>query len=266
MYVRLAFAVAAHLEPDILIIDEVLAVGDAEFQRKCLGKMENVAKQGGATVIFVSHQMNAVEVLCTRALLLFRGALQAQGSVPEVVRSYLQRDTTMSWTNVADEYDNLYFRPTRLALVDAKSQTLCRELRADEIFGVLIEGQVGMLDVALVVGYAIYSTSGALLFWSTQTDTAENQWPKLGVGFNRLVSWIPRHFLNEGDYRIELIVSLHWRAWLCQPDVDAPVIHFKLRAGLSESPHWILARPGLLAPILPFEVLPSTIQQQPPES
>ncbi|MBK9175728.1 MAG: ABC transporter ATP-binding protein [Flavobacteriales bacterium] len=88
MYVRLAFAVAAHLEPEILIVDEVLAVGDAEFQRKCLGKMRSVAGEG-RTVLFVSHNMDAVQKLCNTGLLLNKGRLIASGSMEDVVRSYL---------------------------------------------------------------------------------------------------------------------------------------------------------------------------------
>ena len=91
MYVRLAFAVAAHLEPEILVVDEVLAVGDAAFQRKCLGKMESVAGEG-RTVLFVSHQMDAVQRLCNKGLLLHRGGLIASGAMDEVARHYLQRN------------------------------------------------------------------------------------------------------------------------------------------------------------------------------
>jgi len=93
MYVRLAFAVAAHLEPEILIVDEVLAVGDAAFQKKCLGKMENVTKEG-RTVLFVSHNMAAVQSLCERACLLDSGKMIREGSVQEVVRQYLQSVTS----------------------------------------------------------------------------------------------------------------------------------------------------------------------------
>ena len=89
MYVRLAFAVAAHLEPEILIVDEVLAVGDAEFQRKCLGKMQDVSGKG-RTVLFVSHNMEAVQKLCNKGLLLDQGRLEATGSMEQVVRGYLE--------------------------------------------------------------------------------------------------------------------------------------------------------------------------------
>jgi lipopolysaccharide transport system ATP-binding protein len=88
MYVRLAFAVAAHLEPEILVVDEVLAVGDAEFQKKCLGKMDDVAK-GGRTVLFVSHNMAAINRLCSYAILMNAGKILAQGSTAEVTEKYL---------------------------------------------------------------------------------------------------------------------------------------------------------------------------------
>ncbi len=91
MYVRLAFSVAAHLEPEILIVDEVLAVGDAEFQKKCLGRMRDVSVNDGRTVLFVSHNIAAVSALCTRALLLNKGKIEAQGAVDDVLKKYLQQ-------------------------------------------------------------------------------------------------------------------------------------------------------------------------------
>jgi lipopolysaccharide transport system ATP-binding protein len=119
MYVRLAFAVAAHLEPEILIVDEVLAVGDAEFQKKCLGKMHDVAT-GGRTVLFVSHNMQAVSVLCSRAVFLRGGSLEYAGGVEETIEAYL---STFSNTVGSDELPDSRFgsgeyrytiaRPTR---------------------------------------------------------------------------------------------------------------------------------------------------------
>ncbi|MEO8587731.1 MAG: polysaccharide ABC transporter ATP-binding protein [Flavobacteriales bacterium] len=97
MYVRLAFAVAAHLEPEILIVDEVLAVGDAQFQRKCLGKMEEVSGQG-RTILFVSHQMDAVQRLCNKGLLLHQGRLIGSGSMQQVVDQYLSSHASSSAT------------------------------------------------------------------------------------------------------------------------------------------------------------------------
>lgn len=105
MYVRLAFAVAAHLEPEILVVDEVLAVGDAEFQKKCLGKMEEVAKGQGRTILFVSHNMSAVRSLCSRAILLSNGRLVTDNSVDEVIESYLSAgsETDLVWERPAGD-------------------------------------------------------------------------------------------------------------------------------------------------------------------
>lgn len=106
MYVRLAFAVAAHLEPEILIVDEVLAVGDAQFQKKCLGKMQDVSKQGGRTVLFVSHSMDAIQRLCSQCIMLGHGQLVAQGNTPNVVVQYLSNNSYKAspnqWIDVAN--------------------------------------------------------------------------------------------------------------------------------------------------------------------
>jgi lipopolysaccharide transport system ATP-binding protein len=102
MYMKLAFAVASHLEPEILLVDEVLAVGDAQFQKKCLGKMGDVSRQG-RTVLFVSHNMTAVKALCTRALLIEAGRVGLEGDVDEVVNRYLSAGTDMATTGIIPE-------------------------------------------------------------------------------------------------------------------------------------------------------------------
>ena len=103
MYVRLAFAVAAHLEPEILLVDEVLAVGDAQFQKKCLGKMEDVAHSSGRTILFVSHSMAAIENLCNRCVMLSKGTLVAQGETSMVLRQYAQ--TSQSTQPIGERND-----------------------------------------------------------------------------------------------------------------------------------------------------------------
>lgn len=114
MYVRLAFAVAAHLEPEILIVDEVLAVGDAEFQKKCLGKMKDVSNQG-RTVIFVSHNLVAVKSLCTRGILMERGGITFLGSADETVEHYMkfnaaQLNPSISFTSPAEALGNEFIK------------------------------------------------------------------------------------------------------------------------------------------------------------
>ncbi len=105
MYVRLAFAVAAHMDPDILIVDEVLAVGDAEFQKKCLGKMGQVTKEAGRTVIFVSHNMEAIKKLCTKCILLQEGRMEMFGPTDEVIQKYLDRVNQTNIITLANRRD-----------------------------------------------------------------------------------------------------------------------------------------------------------------
>ncbi|MCP6759832.1 MAG: ABC transporter ATP-binding protein [Fischerella sp. CENA71] len=107
MYVRLAFAVAAHLDPEILIVDEVLAVGDAQFQKKCLGKMQDVSKDQGRTVLFVSHNMDAIQRLCSQCVMLERGRVAAQGDTDSIVTRYMSSNSTMEsspnqWIDLSD--------------------------------------------------------------------------------------------------------------------------------------------------------------------
>jgi lipopolysaccharide transport system ATP-binding protein len=121
MYVRLAFAVAAHLEPEILIVDEVLAVGDTEFQKKCLGKMQSVATKEGRTVLFVSHNLAAVRTLCTRGIFLQQGRVNSIGTASEVLRAYV---TSLPQAGKTSELTFLYVGPkpkfTSLALEKLK--------------------------------------------------------------------------------------------------------------------------------------------------
>jgi lipopolysaccharide transport system ATP-binding protein len=258
MYVRLAFAVAAHLEPEILVVDEVLAVGDVEFQKKCLGKMSEVAHQG-RTVLFVSHNMGAIKALCSKAVLLSKGAVLLSGKTEEVASTYLRTGEVelSEWkSNLAEKkYVNPYFSPKRMCIVDSDLNLISGTASANKKIGVLIEGEIEKLHQSLTVGFAIYSPSGDLLFWSLHTDADPNNWPKLRQGNNKIVGWLPPHFLNEGVYRAELHLSLHYTEWLSEPGVNAPSINFEIYGELSQSPYWISARPGLNAPILDFETI-----------
>lgn len=112
MYVRLAFAVAAHLEPEILIVDEVLAVGDAQFQKKCLGKMEDVGKEG-RTVLFVSHNTNAVKTLCKKGILMHKGTVAGSGEVSSILETYLSTNTTVS-NFLPNTEAKVYFKQIRI--------------------------------------------------------------------------------------------------------------------------------------------------------
>ena len=254
MYTRLAFAVAAHLEPEILIVDEVLAVGDAEFQKKCLGKMQEVGSEG-RTVFFVSHNMGAVEKLCNCALMLEAGRIKRYSrDVSEVTREYLFGDAESEglsiWNNDTKKFDNPWFKPSAFYLCDSKGTPTTRIQRNDAPIILRIEGDIEQLDPAMFVGYEIFSQDGERLYRSTHKDGTIEEWPELHLGHNVLQTIIPARLLNEGEYRVELLVALHNRKGLVKPTLDAPAIFLTISGGLSDSPIWMSKRVGLLAPVI----------------
>ena len=254
MYMRLAFAVAAHLEPEILLVDEVLAVGDIAFQRKCLGKMQEVA-QSGRTVLFVSHNLNAVEELCQSALLLEHGrVVRLDSDVRSVLKQYLfgeqSAGVVAEWHNSGAEFQYPAFTPRRFFIADAQGGCHPMPVSNDDEFYFQIEGDITQPDNTLTLGYAIYAEDGTLLYYSYLTDSAEQDWPPLDAGHCVLRSRVPARFLNEGSYRLELIAQVHNRSWLMQPGVNAPQVTLVIQGGLSDSPIWVAKRPGILGPVL----------------
>jgi lipopolysaccharide transport system ATP-binding protein len=261
MYMRLAFAVAAHIETEILLVDEVLSVGDAEFQKKCLGKMGEVTR-AGRTVLFVSHNLNAVEQLCNRVIMLEGGRIKTDSrDVRSVVTGYLfgadENDNAASWVNSEGRFDNPYFTPKRFAIVDGEGREARNPVRNDADLWVEIDGEIKQTDTSLCVGYVLISQEGQVLYWTYHTDKREADWPDLKSGTVRLRSRFPKQFVNEGNYRLELISSLHFREWILEPGNNAPHITLVIQGGLSESPYWMSVRPGLLAPVLDWQSVSS---------
>jgi lipopolysaccharide transport system ATP-binding protein len=259
MYVRLAFAVAAHLESEILLLDEVLAVGDIGFQKKCLGKMKDASGEG-RTVLFVSHNMNAIAQLCESCMMLENGQLKKyDDTAKETIKAYLfgsEDDNHASeWVNIDDRLNNPWFKPLHFYLGDEKGNLASTPSSNDSDMWIYIKGEINDIDPALNIGYAIYSEDGALLYWSFQTDENDNEWIKLSKGINIIRTKLPGRFLNEGVYSIECIGNLHYRQWLFEPGNNAPSIFLTINGGLSDSPYWMVKRPGLLAPNMKFEVV-----------
>jgi len=261
MYVRLAFAVAAHLEPEILIIDEVLAVGDAAFQRKCLGKMNAVAHENGRTILFVSHNMGAIESLCHKVLLIEGGRIADQGKdIQGLVRRYLaqsnQHDQQPEWINPGAAYDRPYIHINRFALTDAAGRTIQNPVAKKDSVFVRIEGTLRKDVLGLEIGYGLFNNSETLLFWSTNLDGPDSMIPQIPVGDFVLQSEIPGHFLNEGEYHLDLFLGIYRSEWCCEPGVNAPRIRLDIQGGLGESRFWIETRPGIMGPIFPWRRMP----------
>jgi lipopolysaccharide transport system ATP-binding protein len=256
MYVRLAFAVAAHLEPEILVVDEVLSVGDAEFQKKSLGKMEDVSK-GGRTVLFVSHNLKAVSQLCTKALLLRSG--QAAHELEDVacaIKRYTQgiRSTlTSKWVNSGGLFVDPRFTPQRVFLGNADASACSMPLCKGADVWMYIEGDIEVFDPALQIGYELFSEDGTLLYVCFSTDQNEDNWPVRRSGHFLIRSQLPLSILNDGNYRIEVSAGLRWREWFCSPGYRAPSLSFEVAGMSASSSYWTEKRRGLLAPLLAWE-------------
>jgi lipopolysaccharide transport system ATP-binding protein len=201
MRVRLAFAVAAHLEPEILIVDEVLAVGDAAFQRKCLNKMQDVG-QGGRTVLFVSHNMAAVTRLCERGILLDEGKIMADGGIHDVVSAYMSSGTgtlaAREWTDPAKAPGGEIARLRAVRIIS-------RDGRVSE--AVDIRGRIGLqmeYDVLkpgydLLPHYYVHNDEGIVAFKTIDQDPEWRSKPR-PEGHYVSTAWIPGNFMAEGSH------------------------------------------------------------------
>jgi len=213
MYVRLAFAVAAHLEPEILVVDEVLAVGDMSFQKKCLNKMQDIG-EGGRTILFVSHNMGAIQTLCGRAVLLEAGDLIKDGSPSEVVATYLNEGNTpvgyKRWTE-NKRPGNRSFQLISVSLKNAGG-SLVNEINISEKVLLEIEYEVLQEGVRPVFSVVLFDANGYCVF-SSLSNTEENAYHgrSLSCGSYRSTCEIYGNFLNNGRYYVSIIgISDYW--------------------------------------------------------
>lgn len=204
MYVRLAFSVAAHLEPEILIVDEVLAVGDAEFQRRCVGKMESIGTSG-RTVLFVSHNMSTVARLCPRSILLDGGAVVIDGPTEAVVARYLggtEGATSVRRWDVDPPGDD-YARLREVRVVDSSSTTV-DHVSMTQTVGVELTFDLLREDQPVVPMLAVHSSGGALAFNALDPDP---RWQSPRRGTHVVTAWIPPNLLNEGEHTISVFLN-----------------------------------------------------------
>jgi lipopolysaccharide transport system ATP-binding protein len=205
MYVRLAFSVAAHMEPDILLVDEVLAVGDAEFQKKCLGKMEEVTTEEGRTILFVSHNMAAIQRLCAKTIWLEKGEVREFGKTEEVVGNYLthtsSRTTEARWEKDNAPGDNVAILHSA-RVVDENHHTI-PFTNANSKIGIEFTYEILKSGHTPIPNIHIYTVAGERAFMSHEEFDE-----KLGVvGKHRATMWIPENLLNEGTYVAGVVLS-----------------------------------------------------------
>ena len=252
MSVRLAFAVAAHLEPEILIIDEVLAVGDAEFQKKCINKMQAVGREG-RTVLFVSHNMEAVNMLCDRAILLEGGRIVLDGLVHDVVSAYLSNAGGTSecreWLDAetAPGGDIARLRAVRVRAEDGTQAQLVdvlKPFRLDMEYEVLRGGYV------LMPFFDFYTAENIHIFATVDLDPTWRATPRPTGRYVSTV-WIPPNLFNEGTMRVSVSLEI-MKPYITQFNVDS-VVNFTVydkMTGESARGDWMGKWAGAVRPKL----------------
>jgi lipopolysaccharide transport system ATP-binding protein len=248
MQMRLAFAVAAHLEPEILLVDEVLAVGDSEFQKKCLGKMEDVSR-GGRTILFVSHNMGAITRLCSRSLWLDSGKIARSGPSNEIVAEYQSRylTTRAEWTRPPVEHDTKEFRFLSVQSQNNDSETVSVFTSIEPVC-VEIRYEVTRSLSACQIGTRICGSDGVVLFTTSDADHAGVSALPKSPGCYRARFSIPGGFLRPGTYYV--VIGAHMPNRCAYDFVEEAVVFEISSVGSLTS---LDGRLGIVAPLIPWE-------------
>lgn len=213
MYMRLAFSIAAHLEPEILILDEVLAVGDVDFQHKCLDKMQAIMREG-RTILFVSHNMSAITRLCSRAVVLKKGRVVREGAAQTVVNEYLGADWGVAaekvWENENEAPQNEVVRLKSVRVVDESGRTaqsfdITKRIGLEATYEVLQGGQI------LITAFHIHGQDRQYLF-GLQDVMSDWQRRARETGVYTSTVWVPGNFFNEGGFVVDAAISSHYPA------------------------------------------------------
>jgi len=257
MYVRLAFAVAAHLESEILIVDEVLAVGDAEFQKKCLGKMGEVSKGEGRTVLFVSHNMGSIQNLCKNSILLNHGNLLLFDTTKKVISHYEKNDLSIQiekkW-DIKSAPGNNIVRLISIKCINKKLKSLENYDVTDEI-GISLEYEVLEGGSALWLGLNFFNEDGINLF-DTHNVTSHLYNYIHPIGKYTSTAWLPKNFFNEGKIIVSAAIfnhlkheiHLHIKDVIIFNIMDQLIDHEITSRGLSSGTF-----PGLLRPLIQWD-------------
>lgn len=211
MKVRLAFAVAAHLEPEILVIDEVLAVGDAEFQQKAIGKMKDIASDEGRTVLFVSHDMDAIQKLTKRAVVLSDGEVLYVGDTNKAVQQYLKKglesEPTISWDSLKTAPGNDFGRLKNVTIYNQQNK-ICKRFNVTEPINISVSYWDLNTEYANTAMIRIINERGQCLFASNEFNAAN--WEDMHADEKSIITavcTIPENFMSEGQFTISVGVG-----------------------------------------------------------
>ncbi len=264
MYVRLAFAVAAHLEPEILVVDEVLAVGDISFQKKCISKMESNTSSA-STILIVSHQFEILRRLCTSGILLDKGKLSEQSaSCENLITNYINSSTASSYLSAPDSVKSYRQKLSPEDLLTIKKYTLQDEQgrllnnktipRSQQIF-LVVNAMIHSLNSSLCIGFDLYDQHNQHIFRCFHTDSSVGSENDVYLTGDIEIRFSVPKILNEGNYYASLCIGIHNQEWLLSPGSDDFKLNFEINGGLSSSPFWMHKRPGLIAPSINCEII-----------
>ncbi|MFN9710140.1 MAG: ABC transporter ATP-binding protein [Bacteroidota bacterium] len=243
MYVRLAFAVAAHLEPEILIVDEVLAVGDAEFQKKCLGKMKDVSEREGRTVLFVSHNMPAVKMLCKNALFLMNGTIHVGGKVNEVIGIYQSVNQSAALNSISQQEQyigNSNFQLTELLVIPLEG---CQnEINVESGFTIKCSFYQYCVDKRLGLSFVI-KNQDELVICELFHEFSQKQDSK--AGYYSILINMPGYTFNADIYSIDILFAENHRHLLWE---GVNLVLFEIENIIKTSAISIHKLPGILRP------------------
>jgi lipopolysaccharide transport system ATP-binding protein len=255
MYLRLAFAVAAYMEPEILVVDEVLAVGDAEFQQKCLGKMSEVA-QGGRTILFVSHNMSAILRLTQETIVLEKGQMIHRAPTAEAVDLYLSAGHAKAGERIweADEIPATAapFLPEALRLIDLRGN-IVDTVRSTEQAIIEIEYSLSAAVTGLRIGIYLYTARGEAVLTSFDTDEPDmfENYTRRNAGKYVSRCTIPADLLNQGRYTVSMNASSYNVRRYFR---DEQVLDFTVDTTGAPGMQWSEPRPGIIRPRLEWKI------------
>ena len=226
MYVRLAFAVAAHLDSEILIVDEVLAVGDAEFQKKCLGKMDDVSKHEGRTILFVSHNMQAISTLCEKVIVLKNGQIAFDGKTKEGLDIY--RSNKIGITRNADVNKMLKSleKDDVLDLIGFsihQSGAEDFEFLSNVPITIEFEYQIKKKVVGLRIGFDLIEKSSEITVFRTFHDDNLNEFKEFEQGVYKSTVTITENFLKAGTYILDVAIGIHNVRWILLDKINTQI-------------------------------------------
>ncbi|MCY7311697.1 MAG: ABC transporter ATP-binding protein [Chitinophagaceae bacterium] len=257
MQLRLAFSVAAHLDPEILLIDEVLAVGDLEFQKKCLGKMEEVSKKDGRTILFVSHNMDSIRKFCPTTILMDGGKIISIGNTEKIINEYvakhLETKAEMVWENGASSYNKEV--TLNRAYLHNENGTVISRFDTTEKVGITLEYQVLKDDAMFTHGINLYNQENTNIF-NSHDVTSAIRLEKRKKGNYKATAWIPGNLLPEGIFTLSVALFLPNPLDILVHEHDA--LSFETYTDfskLSARGNYADDFPGVVRPLIPWEAI-----------